>query len=324
MADHRTLLVTGASGFVGSQLLRSLLREDSECEFDEIVATDIRELPEDLQVREELRFHKLDICDAAAVEELFGQTKPDQVVHLAAIVTPPPGDHRELQYRVDVEGTRNVVAGCLVAGTEQFVYTSSGAAYGYHADNRVPLKESDPVRGNEVFAYAHHKRLVEEDLAAAREDHPELNQLIFRVSTVLGPTTKNQITGLFEQSVVPGIFGADSPFCIISDDDVVGAIAYGLQTGRSGVYNLTGDGVLTLKEIAGRMGNRYVALPEPLVRVALSGLSALGASPYGPEQTLFLKHRPVLDNRKLVEEFGYRPQLTSEEAFERYRRARQP
>ncbi len=324
MDQSRILLVTGASGFVGSQLLRALLSEDSAWEFDEIVATDIRSLPEDLQGRERLRFRNVDIRDRKAVVELFEKTSPTQVVHLAAMVTPPPGDHRQLQYEVDVEGTRNVVAGSVAAGATQLIYTSSGAAYGYHPDNPVPLQESDHLRGNEVFAYAHHKRIVEEDLQRARQEYPQLKQLIFRVSTVLGPTTDNQITGLFEQSMVPGIRGADSPFCIISDDDVVGAIAHGLRTEKSGIYNLTGDGELSLEEIAHRMGNRYLPLPERLVRAALSGLSMLGASPYGPEQTLFLKHRPVLDNRRLVEEFGYRPELTSDEAFERYRRARRP
>ena len=324
MTSRKILLVTGAAGFVGAELLRALVGDDAPVNYDEIVATDIRDLPQDLQGTPGLAFRKTDIRDRKAVVALFEKFSPTQVVHLAAMVTPPPGDHRQLQYEVDVVGTQNVVAGCVAAGTEQFVYTSSGAAYGYHRDNPIPLKESDPVRGNQVFAYAHHKRIVEEDLAQARADHPELDQLIFRVSTVLGPTTDNQITGLFEQSVVPGIRGADSPFCIITDDDVIGAIVHGLKTKKAGIYNLTGDGILTLEEIARRMGGRFVGLPEGLVRAALAGLSKVGASPYGPEQTLFLKYRPVLDNQRLKEDFGYRPELTTEEAFERYRRARRP
>ena len=319
--EEKTLLITGASGFVGAELLRRLFADEERGGFERIVATDIRGLPEDLEGKPS-RFETVDIRDEAAVVELFEEERPNCVVHLAAMVTPPPGDHRQLQYEVDVVGTRNVIAGCLAAWTEQFIYTSSGAAYGYHSDNPPLLREEDPLRGNEVFAYAHHKRLVEEDLAVVRRDHPELKQLIFRVSTVLGPATDNQITALFEQALVPGIRGADSPFCIICDEDVVGAILHGISTGKGGIYNLTGEGVLTLEEIAGRMGGRYLPLPERLVRAALSGMSAVGVSPYGPEQTLFLKHRPVMDNAKLVEEFGYEPRMTSEEAFERYRRGR--
>ncbi len=322
MAPQKRLLVTGAAGFLGSQLLRALIDgADTSHDISPIVATDIRALPADIAEHASVEFRRADIRDEAAVVALFEEFAPSAVVHLAAMVTPPPGDHRDLQYEVDVLGTRNVIAGCLAAGTEQFVYTSSGATYGYHPDNPVPLREDDPLRGNEVFAYAHHKRIVEQDLAAARRQHPQLDQLIFRVSTVLGPSTDNQITSLFEQPVVTGIRGANSPFCIISDNDVVGALLHGIETGKSGIYNLTGDGVLTLEEIAERMDARYLALPEFAVRGALAGLSTLGASPYGPEQILFLKHRPVLDNTKLVEDFGYAPRDTTEEAFERYRKA---
>ncbi|TXD38927.1 SDR family oxidoreductase [Lujinxingia vulgaris] len=318
--DNATILITGAAGFVGDALLRSLLDEPSG--FASIIATDIRPLADDIADDRRLVRGNLDIRDADAVNDLIAEHKPDVVVHLAAIVTPPPGDTRKLQYEVDVLGTRNVVQACAKHGVKQLIYTSSGAAYGYHPDNPAWLKESDPVRGNEVFAYAHHKRMVEEDLERARKDFPHLGQLIFRVSTVLGPRTDNQITGLFEQPVVPGIRGADSPFCIVADFDVVDAIRHGITTGKTGIYNLTGDGVLSLEEIARRMNNRYLPLPESIVRTALAALSSRGIGPYGPEQVLFIKHRPVLDNTALKRDFGFTPSLTTEEAFERYRKAR--
>ena len=47
-------------------------------------------------------------------------------------------------------------------------------------------------------------------------------------------------------------------------------------------------------------------------------LQRLGVVPWGPEHTLFLQYRPVLSNRKLQEEFGYVPRLTSEEVFRHY------
>src|SRR5690606_33786171 len=109
---------------------------------------------------------------------VIGETRPDAVVHLASIVTPPKGSTRALEYEVDVTGTRNVLDACLAHGVRRLVVTSSGAAYGYHADNPVPLTEDCPIRGNEEFAYSHHKRLVEEMLAAARRDHPQLEQVV--------------------------------------------------------------------------------------------------------------------------------------------------
>jgi UDP-glucose 4-epimerase len=58
-----------------------------------------------------------------------------------------------------------------------------------------------------------------------------------------------------------------------------------------------------------------------LMRAVLAVLHPLGVSRYGPEQVDFLRYRPVLDNRRLKEVFGYVPRLTSAEVFELYRKS---
>ncbi len=68
---------------------------------------------------------------------------------------------------------------------------------------------------------------------------------MFRPCTVLGPTTNNQITALFERPVVTGLSGTATPFSLIADSDVVAALAQAVRTGRGGVYNLAGDGTLS-------------------------------------------------------------------------------
>jgi len=70
--------------------------------------------------------------------------------------------------------------------------------------------------------------------------------------------------------------------------------------------------------MAGILGKPYVPLPPALVAAALWILHGLRLSQYGPEQVRFLRHRPVLANRRLVEEFGYTPRLSTRAAFERF------
>src|SRR5690554_6980054 len=107
MPKNRTLLITGAAGFVGSSLLRALVNAPEDAHgIARIIATDIRDIDADLASDARVEAQRLDICDQAAVLELFDAYKPDVVVHLAAIVTPPPGDHRAMQFNVDVRGTR--------------------------------------------------------------------------------------------------------------------------------------------------------------------------------------------------------------------------
>jgi len=317
--NHR-VLVTGAAGYLGGRLVESLAARaraggDPAC----IVASDVREFAADRR-RPGVEYVVHDVREPGLATQLERHAI-DTVVHLAAIVTPGPKSNRELEYAVDVLGTRNVLEACVATGVRRIVVTSSGAAYGYHADNPAWLTEDDPVRGNEEFAYSHHKRLVEEMLAEYRRSHPGLEQVVFRVGTILGETTKNQITALFERPRLLAIRGAESPFVFIHDRDVVGAIEHAIFGGPAGVYNVAGDGALGIREIAARLGKRCVTIPPSLLRAVLAVVHPLGLSQYGPEQVNFLRYRPVLDNRRLKEVFGYVPRLSSAEVFELFRKS---
>jgi UDP-glucose 4-epimerase len=310
------VLVTGSSGYVGSQVVRNLAAETNLS----VVGFDVRA---PLPAVEGITHVGGDIRDEG-LSEVLSRFGIETVVHLAAIVTPGRKPDRDLEYAVDVLGTRNVLEACRATGVDRIIIASSGAAYGYHADNPAALRETDPLRGNTGFAYAHHKRLVEEMLAEWRQRYPQLRQLIFRPGTILGATTSNQITDLFERSFVMGLRGADVPFVFIWDQDVVRCIVKGILDRASGIFNLAGDGVLTLAEIAAALDKPYVRLPVWLVRSALAALKVAGLTQYGPEQVDFLRYRPVLDNTLLKTEFGYTPALTTARVFDLYRTSRSP
>ena len=308
------MLVTGAGGYIGRQLIEALARDRRDLKT--VVAADVRETPPDERLTG-IDYVTADIRSSELID-IFNRFSIDTVVHLATIVTPGRKSNREFEYSVDVLGTENVLNTCLESRVKKLIITSSGAAYGYYADNPEWLDENDALRGNPEFAYSHHKRLVEEMLGSYRNEHPELNQLVLRPGTVLGATTSNQITALFQKTFIMGLMGADSPFVFIWDQDVVSCILKGIFGDVTGIYNLAGDGVLTMKEIAGMMDRPYVALPVGLVRAALWMLKKLGLSQYGPEQINFLRYRPVLSNRRLKKKFGYIPQKTTLEVFEYY------
>ena len=233
-----------------------------------------------------------------------------------AVVSAGRNPDRDVEQEIDVGGTLNVLESCIRAGVRKVIISSSGAAYGYYVDNPQPLTETDALRGNPEFSYSDHKRQIESMLREWYAAHPELRQLILRPGTILGRTTKNQITDLFDRPAILGIRGASTPFVFIWDEDMVGVLRRGIETDEIGIYNVAGDGVMTMKEIADRLGKRYVSLPVGLVRGVLWVLRKLRLTQYGPEQVDFLRYRPVLDNTKLKHEFGYVPRKTTAEAFE--------
>lgn len=319
------ILVTGGGGYLGSQVIAALVQRrpmdrggsitanvtaNSDC----IVSLDVREMPAARRLPGVIHA-AADIRDPALVG-LLREHQIDTVVHLAAIVTPGKKADRDFEYQVDVEGTRNVLQACVSAGVRHVVISSSGAAYGYHADNPPWLSETDAIRGNHEFAYSWHKRLVEEMLAAYRTSAPQLRQTILRIGTILGETVNNQITALFDKPRPLAIAGSDSPFVFIWDQDVVGAILHALDGGPDGIYNLAGEGALTIHQIAEHMGKTCRVLPAWLLQAALWIGKQFRLTQYGPEQLRFLRYRPVLDNRRLKEEFGYRPRKTSAEVFD--------
>lgn len=307
------VLVTGGAGFIGSQVVARLAAESA---VERVVAVDLRAgTPSD-----KVRWVEMDVRDAGLVGLLI-EERVEAIIHLAAVVSPGPHQTRELLFSIEVEGTRNVVTAALEGQVRHLTVTSSGAAYGYHPDNPEWIDEDQPLRGNPGFAYSDHKRLVEADLARTRANHPELSQLILRPGTVLGETVDNQITALFDRSVILGIAGSPTPFVFIWDTDVVEIIVRGALEQRTGVFNLAGSGAVPLRQIAVELGKPFVPIPASLVKIALAGLKTLRMTRYGPEQVDFLRYRPVLSNKRLVEVFGYEPALTSLEALRAWRDA---
>lgn len=309
--ERQGILVTGAAGFIGRALLAALAREPDA---PPLIAFDLRPVPEADRLPG-VTYIAGDIRDPVMAAR-FREHAPRSVVHLASVVA--AGGDEQRDYEIDVQGTENVLRACRESGVAHLIVTSSGAAYGYHADNPVPLRESDALRGNEDFAYARHKRLVEELLAQWRQDYPALAQTIFRPCTVLGPGTSNQITAMFQRPLVLGLTGTATPFSLIADSDVVQALVRAVQQPRPGQYNLAGDGTLSLREIAARLAKPYLAIPPGLLKAALWLLRALGLTNLGPQHVKFIQYRPVLDNAKLKADFGYAPKLDAAGVFERY------
>ena len=140
------VLITGGAGFLGSHVAAALVSHPS---VDLVVAGDVRRPEHPL---EGVVYDDCDVTRSSGLAPLMERHRIDVVVHLAAIVN--PGRDHDLEYLVDVDGSRNVLEACVATGVRRVVVSSSGAAYGYHPDNPVPITEDVPPRGSPEHYYS--------------------------------------------------------------------------------------------------------------------------------------------------------------------------
>ncbi len=309
----KRILVTGAEGYVGKKLIRKFMDDSDDIEM--VVGIDIKHSDE--YAKGNFHFQQCDILSDIP-NQLIQKYKINTIVHLASIVKAPKGMTRETMYKIDVIGTEKLYESAIKNKVSQFIITTSGASYGYFKDNPEWLNEDDAIRGNDEFAYSQHKRLIEEMLLKYRKKTDLPKQLILRPGTILGKGVSNQITDIFEKSVITGIKNAKTPFVFIWDKDVVNIIYQGIFKNKTGIYNLAGDGYLTLPEIAKIMKKPFIGIPVNLMKTILGFMKKLKLTQYGPEQVRFLLYRPVLANDKLKSEFKYTPTYSTKEVFEYY------
>ena len=299
------IFITGCEGYLGQRLCSALAAEHS------LVGLDIR--PQALGAG--YHYYCMDIRAAELVTVMI-EHQITHVVHLASILQ--PSDNPTRDHDIDVNGSANLLQACVTAGVQHITVTSSGAAYGYYADNPAWLVETDPLRGHPKFSYSEHKRQVEALLAQYRQRHPQLQQLVLRPGTVLGEHTNNPITQLFTRPRLLAIRGSDSPFVFIWDEDLVAIVLQGVVASKVGIYNLAGDGALSMTEIAQQLQKPLIVLPAALLQALLWLGKVLRLTRYGPEQVDFLRYRPVLSNSALKQQFGFVPSKTSAQVLAYY------
>ncbi len=252
-----TVAVTGPTGDIGISAVTALEREPA---VENIVGMARR--PFDVSSRGWVKttYHQGDIGDREAVDAFVAQA--DVVIHLAFIIM----GSREESARINLQGTRNVFEATVAAERpRRLVYTSSVAAYGYHSDNPVPLTEDVPARGSAEHYYSAQKAACEAALAEITEDS-SLEVFILRPCIVAGPEAPALADAMpWNQTARPGArrgqgradieAGRAGSGCPSSSSSTTTtsrqAIALAATTpAPPGAYNLAGDGVVTVSEVA--------------------------------------------------------------------------
>lgn len=312
MGNKEKILVTGASGFVGSAVARKLV----EAGFS------VRALVRGTSPRGhlagiELEFFEGDLRDRKSVERAMAGMR--YAFHVAADYRLWARDTSEI-FATNVEGTRNLMEEAMRAGVERVIYTSSVATIalrpdGSGADETVPLHENQGVGAYKRSKIAA-ERLVE-TMVAERG----LAAVIVNPSTPIGsrdvrPTPTGRIIIEAAKGRIPAFI--DTGLNLVHVDDVASGHLAALHHGKIGErYILGGENVLfsqMLSDIAGLVGRRAprVRLPWraliPVAFFAEAAASVTGREPFATRDGVHMaKQRMFFVSTKAEQELSYRP-----------------
>lgn len=305
-------LVTGASGFIGSAVVRCLLaagfhvralvRKSSR--LDNLQGLDVETVTGDLRAADSLE-PALRGCHA-----LF---------HVAADYRLWALHPAEL-YAVNVDGSRNIMLAAAQTGVRRIVYTSSVATLAVHADGS-PAAEDDPASVKDMIGHYKRSKYLAELEVRALSEHQHLDTVIVNPAAPVGPRDSRPTpTGRMIVDAARGRMPAyvDTGLDIVHVDDVATGHLLAYQRGENGRRYILGGENLALREIlsrvaviTGRAAPRLrlphgVVLPAAWLAEGLAHFSGRAPAITVAGAKLARKHM-YYSHARAAHELGYRP-----------------
>lgn len=251
-------LVTGATGLVGSAVVRELIHKGEEVKAL-VRPNSNRSNLEGLDVEEALG----DITDYDSVRKALGEC--DRAYHVAALYT--MDDRPEAYYRVNVEGTRNVLNACLDAGVQRVVYTSTIAAVGSARNGKLADEETVWDLGDLFIPYITTKYMAE--FEAWRACSRGLPVVVVCPTGPMGARdVKPTPTGKLIVDFLNGKMPLYPPmyFNVIDVDDVALGHRLAMEKGRLGERYILANQNVSLAEILKTVA-RLTGVPDPKMAI---------------------------------------------------------
>ncbi|MCA9539961.1 MAG: NAD-dependent epimerase/dehydratase family protein [Myxococcales bacterium] len=294
------LLITGLSGYLGQAVVARLMQGHP---FRRVFGVD-RVPPRMLGP---VHFINCDVRHAEQLGDLMVTDGVDVVLHLAHTGA-RPGDTRS-----EAAVVRRLLELADIAGVRRVVIPSRDWVY---APSETPVAETAPLRvvnegagarlaalfGGELAAGKARVERVAIEMAAAL---PDVEVVIPRMATVLGPTRGRPIDGVLAQPTLLAPPRRDPVLNFLHIDDAARILlACAAKPGLRGAYNAAGAEPLHLSTVAGILQTRFLQPPAWVVSAGVQALSRIGVLPFAVRDVAQLHLGVPLDTTRLVEAIG--------------------
>ena len=318
------IVVTGASGNVGTSLLRQLSHAD---DVDHVVGI-ARRAPHRTPPPpyNAATWLSLDVGGPSAANVVTvlaaAMDGADAVIHLSWAVQ--PNHDRERLRRTNVIGMKRVLAAARDAQVPHVVVASSVGAYSPAIDDTLH-DETWPTGGIEASDYSVDKAAVERILDAHEREHPEMIITRLRPALIFQRDAGSEIRRYFIGSLVPPRlldgrlplvpWPSDTRVQAVHADDVARAYLAAVRTRPGGAINIAADDSLGGAEIASILsGGRWREVPRGAVRGAVSAAWAARLVPVSPGWVDMAAHVPLMATDRARDVLDWRPEHSALEA----------
>jgi len=315
-----TAAVTGASGHIGNNLCRELLKEGYK------VKALVREDVDALQ-NFDVEFVKGDISNKESLQKLTKDA--DVVFHLAAIIS-ITGNSKDILTKINIEGTKNIIEASLKQNVKRFIHFSSVHAISQYPLNK-PLTENNSLVGKDAYAYDRSKAGAEKVVLEACKNG--LNAVILNPTSVIGINDyKPSLLGQAFLKIAKGKLPALIPggFDWVDVRDVVKAAITAINKGEKGERYLLPGYWRSLEDLATEI-NLHTGKKNPIkfpLFVAKIGVPfiSLYSKIFKKEPLYTFESLNILNqsnknisNKKAKEELNYNPRKFEETIEDTYK-----
>jgi UDP-glucose 4-epimerase len=312
------IVVFGATGNVGSALMRALQSSRSEAEVDLVGVA--RRLP-GTAVREQSHaatsWHTADI----GIDPLDVVAGADIVVALAWQIQ--PSHDEQAMRRTNVVGNRRVVEAVIRHRVPKLVYASSVGAYSPGPKHPL-IDESWPARGIATSFYSRHKAEVEAMLDVVERDNPWLDVVRMRTSLVFQRSAASEVHRLFMGRLLP--WHLPRPLRLVPKTerlvfqathatDIADAYVRAIERDVRGAFNIAAEPPLTPDLIAGSVGGRAAPIPPFLLRAAAQASWMLRLQPTEGGWLDMALETPLMDTARAGRELEWTPRVSAVDAI---------
>ena len=265
------ILVTGGAGFIGSHIVDQLLEKGHRVFIVDDLSTGSME-----NINPAADFFQCSVLDGELME-LFAREKFDVVFHLAAqTIVASSLEHPDVDARMNVLGTLQVLEGCRLYGVERIIFASSAAVYGDSAE--LPVPEEAEKRPASFYGLS---KLTAENYIQMYHALYGLNYLILRYANVYGERQGDRGEGGVV-SIFAGCLNQGKSLTIYGDGgqtrdfvyvgDVAAAnVQAALTPHTNRILNVSTQSETSVKELAGLFAEIAGGTEEPIYQPARSG-----------------------------------------------------